>query len=99
MKHSEPFPSFRFLFFTLSFSSLSLLFLLARKQRTHKYDIPKVKTKYVIGTGGKEANRQREEEDMVKRKKDWYLLNHRIPIHSPKGPVITTTSLAPAAAL
>jgi hypothetical protein len=61
VKHSEPSPSFQILFFTSSF-------LLVRKQWTHKYDIPKVKTKYMIGTGGKEANRQREEEDMVTRK-------------------------------
>jgi hypothetical protein len=61
-----------------------------------KYDIPNAK-KYRVNMAEKKWNRQREEKDMVKRKKDQYLLDHRIPIHSPKGPIITTAPLAPTA--
>jgi hypothetical protein len=30
----------------------------------------------------KEVDGQKEEEDMVKRKNDWYLLDHHVPVHS-----------------
>jgi hypothetical protein len=50
---------------------------------------------------GKEVDGQREEKDMVKRKNDQeeYLLNHSIPIHSPKLSITATTSLASATTL
>jgi hypothetical protein len=48
----------------------------------------------MIDTGGKEVDEWKEEKDMVKRKKDWYLLDHHIPIHSPEGPVIAPAPLA-----
>jgi hypothetical protein len=41
------------------------------------------------------VDERREEKGMVKRKTVCYLLNHHIPIHSPKGPVIAILASTP----